>query len=76
MGIAIRMAILLRLHREETYSLQNPTKELIVEAESARRTIVRGSYTHTLSNQLGLLNPSRHGRRTEEALRRLGADSP
>lgn len=34
----MRMAGLMRLHREETYALKSPTKELIVRAESARRT--------------------------------------
>ncbi|EON99010.1 putative general repressor of transcription-like protein [Phaeoacremonium minimum UCRPA7] len=38
LGIAMRMAGLMRLHREETYALKSPTKELIVRAESARRT--------------------------------------
>jgi hypothetical protein len=40
MGIAMRMAALMQLHREDTYSLTNPTAELIVRAESARRTLV------------------------------------
>lgn len=35
----MRMAALMRLHREETYTLKNPTKELIIKAESARRTL-------------------------------------
>ncbi|KAK0729701.1 hypothetical protein B0H67DRAFT_559408 [Lasiosphaeris hirsuta] len=39
MGISMRMATLLQLHREETYAVANKTKELIVSAESARRTI-------------------------------------
>ncbi|KAK3394123.1 hypothetical protein B0H63DRAFT_36844 [Podospora didyma] len=39
MGIAMRMGTLLQLHREETYVLVNPTQELIVRAESARRTL-------------------------------------
>lgn len=39
MGIAIRMAILMQLHREETYHIPNPTPELVMRAESARRTI-------------------------------------
>ncbi|KAK2590452.1 hypothetical protein QQS21_011869 [Conoideocrella luteorostrata] len=39
MGIAMRMAILMHLHREETYHVPNPTPELIIRAESARRTI-------------------------------------
>ncbi len=40
MAVATRMAILMELHREETYVLVTPTKELIVRAESARRTLV------------------------------------
>lgn len=39
MGIAMRMAALMRLHREETYALQNPSKEMVIAAESARRTL-------------------------------------
>ncbi|KAK3331041.1 hypothetical protein B0H66DRAFT_466912 [Apodospora peruviana] len=39
MGIAMRMATLMQLHREETYVLVNPTKDLIIRAESARRTL-------------------------------------
>ncbi|KAJ3475708.1 hypothetical protein NLG97_g9366 [Lecanicillium saksenae] len=39
MGVAIRMATLMTLHREETYQLQNKTPETIMVAESARRTI-------------------------------------
>ncbi|KHO00211.1 Zinc transcription factor [Metarhizium album ARSEF 1941] len=39
MGIAIRMAILMQLQREETYHVSNPTPELIIRAESARRTL-------------------------------------
>lgn len=39
LGIAVRMAALLRLHREETYHKEYPTKKSIVEAESARRTL-------------------------------------
>ncbi|KAK4133360.1 hypothetical protein BT67DRAFT_462911 [Trichocladium antarcticum] len=39
MAIAMRMATLMQLHREETYMLTNPTKELIIRAESARRTL-------------------------------------
>ena len=30
----------MQLHREETYILDNPTPELVVRAESARRTLV------------------------------------
>jgi len=40
MGIAVRIATLMQLHREETYAMTNPTKELIIQAESARRTLV------------------------------------
>ncbi|OAA47057.1 Zinc transcription factor [Metarhizium rileyi] len=39
MGIAIRMAILMQLQREETYHVPNPTPDLIIRAESARRTL-------------------------------------
>ncbi|KAG8420559.1 hypothetical protein J3459_010966 [Metarhizium acridum] len=39
MGIAIRMAILMQLQREETYHISNPTPDLIIRAESARRTL-------------------------------------
>ncbi|KAH8887379.1 hypothetical protein GQ53DRAFT_656048 [Thozetella sp. PMI_491] len=39
MGVAVRMATLLKLHREETYQLpMDATAEQIVRAESARRT--------------------------------------
>lgn len=41
MAIAMRMATLMQLHREETYVVPHPTKELITRAESARRTLVR-----------------------------------
>ena len=40
MGISMRMAALMQLHREETYQMQNPTPELVIRAESARRTLV------------------------------------
>ena len=40
MSIAVRIGTLLQLHREETYTLTDPPLELIVEAESARRTLV------------------------------------
>lgn len=42
MGIATRMASLMRLHREETYEriTQSSTPEEIIRAESARRTMV------------------------------------
>ncbi|KAF4509886.1 hypothetical protein G6O67_001823 [Ophiocordyceps sinensis] len=39
MGIAVRMAALMHLHREETYQVQNPTADLNMRAESARRTL-------------------------------------
>ncbi|POR34210.1 Putative transcriptional regulatory protein [Tolypocladium paradoxum] len=39
MGIAVRMAALMQLHREETYQVQNPTPDLVIRAESARRTL-------------------------------------
>ncbi|KAF2765114.1 hypothetical protein EJ03DRAFT_219543 [Teratosphaeria nubilosa] len=39
MGIAVKMATILRLHREETYELPtSATREAIVEAEIGRRT--------------------------------------
>lgn len=39
MGIAVRMAGMLRLHREETYDLpENYTAEDVIDAEMARRT--------------------------------------
>lgn len=40
LAIAMRMATLMQLHREETYVLPSPTRELIIRAESARRTLV------------------------------------
>lgn len=39
MGIAMRLAALMRLHREETYHVENPSKEMIIASESARRTL-------------------------------------
>ncbi|ROT40913.1 hypothetical protein SODALDRAFT_343122 [Sodiomyces alkalinus F11] len=40
LGIATRLALLMHLHREETYVLSNnATKEEIINAESARRTL-------------------------------------
>ncbi|KFA81040.1 hypothetical protein S40288_00822 [Stachybotrys chartarum IBT 40288] len=39
MGIAMRMAALMQLHQEETYRLLDPTPELVIRAESARRTL-------------------------------------
>lgn len=44
LGIALRMAILMQLHREETYALDNPTQAMIQKAESARRTLVCRHY--------------------------------
>ncbi|TDZ38653.1 putative transcriptional regulatory protein [Colletotrichum spinosum] len=38
-GIATRMAVLMHLHREEFYKMKNPTREMIIRAESARRTL-------------------------------------
>ncbi len=44
LGIAIRMAALMRLHREETYALADPlNREAVIKAESARRTLVSSS---------------------------------
>ncbi len=40
MSIALRMAILMQLHREETYKLENATPHMVQKAESARRTLV------------------------------------
>ena len=40
MGIAMRMAALMQLHREETYQVQSTSPDLIIRAESARRTLV------------------------------------
>ncbi|KAF7550777.1 hypothetical protein G7Z17_g5474 [Cylindrodendrum hubeiense] len=39
MGVSMRMASLMRLHREETYQIQNPSPEVIMRAEAARRTL-------------------------------------
>ncbi|KIH94650.1 transcription factor [Sporothrix brasiliensis 5110] len=39
LGIALRMAILMQLHREETYALDDRTPAMIQKAESARRTL-------------------------------------
>ncbi|KAM0426263.1 hypothetical protein ACHAPT_008616 [Fusarium lateritium] len=39
MGVSMRMASLMRLHREETYRIQNPTPEVVIRSESARRTL-------------------------------------
>ncbi|KAH7161342.1 hypothetical protein EDB81DRAFT_641838, partial [Dactylonectria macrodidyma] len=39
MGVSMRMAALMRLHREETYEIHNPSPEVIMRAESARRTL-------------------------------------
>lgn len=39
-GIAVKIATIMQLHREETYAFPlNPTPELIIFAESARRTL-------------------------------------
>ncbi len=41
LGIAMRMATLMRLHREETYTLApGSSPDIIMKAEVARRTIV------------------------------------
>lgn len=40
LGIALRMAILMKLHREESYTLDDPTPAMVQNAESARRTLV------------------------------------
>ncbi|KPM34051.1 hypothetical protein AK830_g12522 [Neonectria ditissima] len=39
MGVSMRMASLMRLHREETYQVQNQNPDVIMRAESARRTL-------------------------------------
>ncbi|KYK57950.1 hypothetical protein DCS_04963 [Drechmeria coniospora] len=57
MGIAVRMAVLMHLHREETYQLQNPTPDLIIRAESARRTMVRAPPSSPLSPLPSPLSP-------------------
>ncbi|CAK7245363.1 MAG: hypothetical protein STHCBS139747_006943 [Sporothrix thermara] len=41
LGIALRMAILMKLHREESYNMNNPSSTMVQNAESARRTLVR-----------------------------------
>lgn len=46
MNIAIHMAILMRLHREETFQFDSKSPELIMRAESARRTVVSWLRTH------------------------------
>ncbi|KAI8298812.1 putative transcriptional regulatory protein [Colletotrichum sp. SAR11_59] len=38
-GIATRMAVLMHLHREEFYKMKSPAREMIIRAESARRTL-------------------------------------
>lgn len=40
MGIALRMATTLQLHLEETYDVDNPTPDIVIRGESARRTLV------------------------------------
>ncbi|KAM0268006.1 hypothetical protein ACHAPA_005354 [Fusarium lateritium] len=39
MGIALRMATTLQLHLEETYDIENPTPDIVIRGESARRTL-------------------------------------
>jgi hypothetical protein len=39
MGIAIRMAVLMNLQNEETYRTTNPTPDMVIGLESARRTL-------------------------------------
>ncbi|KIL93217.1 hypothetical protein FAVG1_03194 [Fusarium avenaceum] len=39
MGIALRMATTLQLHLEETYDVENPTPDIVIRGESARRTL-------------------------------------
>ncbi|SPN99974.1 related to general repressor of transcription [Cephalotrichum gorgonifer] len=39
MAISIRLAVLMELHRESAYAISNPSREQIVVAESARRTL-------------------------------------
>lgn len=39
-GISIRMAILMGLHLEGTYTMNDTTPDSIAKAESARRTLV------------------------------------
>lgn len=36
----MRMAILMGLHREETYTISEPVPDAVARAESARRTLV------------------------------------
>ena len=57
MAIAMRMATLMQLHREETYVIPSPTQELIIRAESARRTLVRG-LNMNLGERLEVDSPS------------------
>lgn len=45
-GVAIRMAALMGLHREATYTMDEPTPDLVVKAESARRTLVWYSFLY------------------------------
>ncbi|GAD98606.1 conserved hypothetical protein [Paecilomyces variotii No. 5] len=62
MGIAVRMASILGLHREQTYGLPpNPTATDIIESEVARRTfwVLQGSYS-TLCGFLLLLSSKKY----------------
>ena len=63
MGIATRMASLMRLHREETYERITPssTPEEIIRAESARRTMVCHTFPRMLLRSL-TQRPLYHGR--------------
>lgn len=54
----MRMAILMRLHREETYSLKNPGTEMVIASESARRTLWMLHSTFSTKSSQGL--PSNH----------------
>ncbi len=60
MAIAMRMATLMQLHREETYVIPSPTQELIIRAESARRTLVCG-LDRTLGERLEADDPVTSG---------------
>lgn len=53
MGVAVRMAGILRLHREETFKLPpNATSEEIIAAEVARRTFWALYFHHDLTSTL------------------------
>lgn len=43
-GVSIRMAALMGLHREATYTRSDPTPDSVAKAESARRTLVWYSF--------------------------------